>query len=141
MPHFKSMRFPNSNEHQSQDFETTYYRYCRDQSGRLVSIDVARENGRLVPRFPRQITEPSFVSSETDSEEFVELVEEVSQGLNELERRRWLLATVNEQSISEIARTEKVSRTAIIDSFRRMARRNDYVAIWLKNKKRRNQYE
>jgi DNA-directed RNA polymerase specialized sigma24 family protein len=135
------MRFPYSNNHQSQDLETTYYRYCRDQSGKLVSIDLARENGRLVPRFPREITEPGFISSEEESAEFVELVEEVSQGLNELERRRWLLATVNEQSISEIAKTEKVSRSAIIDSFRRMARKNDYVAIWLRNKKQRNQYE
>ena len=135
------MRFPNSNDPQSQDFETSFYRYCRDQSGRLVSIDVARENGRLIPRFPRQITEPSFLSAEEESEEFAELVEEVSQGLNELERRRWLLATVNEQSISAIAKTEKISRQAVLNSFHRMARKNDYVAIWLKNKKRRNQHE
>ena len=122
------------------DLEVTYFRYCRDVNGKLVPVGVVRRNRRAVPRFPQDMAEMYFVPEDPDSPDYAELVEEVCQGLNDLERRRWLLAIRDDRLISEIAVMEAVSRQAIIDCFHRMARKNPYVRIYLKNKHNRNQH-
>jgi hypothetical protein len=127
-------------DHERNDLEVTYFRYCRDAHGNLVPVDVVRHNGRVVPRFPQDIGELYFAQEDSESPDYAELVEEVCQSLNDLERRRWLLAVRDDRKISEIAVMEAVSRQAIIDCFHRMARKNPYVAIWLKNKNNRNQH-
>src|ERR1039457_5091910 len=125
----------------SDDFDTSYYRYCRDHRGNLVPVDVARRNGRLVPRFSPDITEPYLLPDNEHGPDYEELVEELCQNLHDKERRRWLLAIRDDRNITEIAQSEAVSRQAIIDCFRRMANKNPYVRIWLDYKKRRNQHE
>jgi hypothetical protein len=122
------------------DFEVTYFRYCRDANGNLVPVDVVRRNGRVVPRFPPEVRENYMLPEDTDSADYIELLEEVCQCLNDLEKRRWLLAIRDWQTNSEIAAMEGVTRQAIIDSFHRMALKNPYVRIWLANKNKRNQH-
>jgi hypothetical protein len=122
------------------DLEVSYFHYCRDHQGNPVPVDMAKQNGRLVPRFPQAITEPYLLPEDEETPDYVELVEEVCQNLTGKERRRWLLAIRDKQSITDIAATDCVTRQAIIDSFRRMARRNPYVRIWLDHKNRTNQH-
>lgn len=127
----------------SNDFDTSYFRYCRDHQGRMVSVDVARRNGRLVPRFSPEITEPCLNSLPDDEggPDYRELVEELCQNLNDKERRRWLLAIRDGRNITEIAQAEGVSRPAVIESFHRASKKNTYIQIWLDHKRKRNQYE
>ena len=120
--------------------DTIFYRYCRDANGKLVPVDVVRRNGRVVPRFPKEIDEIYLLPEDSESPDYAELLEEVCQSLNELEKHRWLLAIRDQRSISEIASTGGVSRQAIIDGFHRMARKNPYVRIWLGNKNAKNQH-
>lgn len=129
------------NDERRIDFEATYFRYCRDALGNLVALDVARQNGRLVPRFPREITEPYYFPADAEAPDYLELVEEICQNLNGTERRRFLLATRDDQSISAIAAMEGVSRQAVIDCLHRAAKKSQYVEIWLRRKKKRNQHE
>jgi len=121
--------------------EVTYYQYCRDLHGNLVAVDIARQNGRLVPRFPRDTAEPYYLPGDPETPDYLELVEEVCQNLTGTERRRFLLAIRDNQSISNIAATDGVSRQAVIDCFRRAAKRCPYVEIWLRHKKKKNQHE
>ncbi len=109
--------------------EVSCYHYCRGHDGRLIDVDVARQNGRIVPRFPLSITEPALPQDDEESEEYQELVEEVCQNLNEVERRTWL-RILDGRSILDIAQEEHVSRPAVYDRVRRMVRKNDYCAIW-----------
>ena len=120
--------------------ETSYFRYCRRIDGTLEPVDVARRNGRLVPQFSPTVTEPYLLPEDEETPDYLELVEEVCQSLNDKERRRWLLAIREALSISEIAQMEAVSRQAIIDGFHRMGRRNPYVRIWLDHKNKINQH-
>lgn len=128
------------NDKNSNDFDVLYYRYCRDANGNLVPLDVARRNGRAVPRFPPDIGELYLLPEDKETPDYIELVEEICQCLNDVERRRWLLAVRDQISISAIATMEDVSRQAILDCFRRMALKNAYVRIWLRNKNTRNQH-
>jgi len=123
------------------DFDVHYFQYCRNLEGNLVPVGVARQNGRSVPRFPSTVTEPYLLPDDEETPDYLELVEEVCQSLNEKERRRWLLAIRDGRSNSEIAEMESVSRPAIIDCFRRAALKNPYVQIWLNHKKNNNQHE
>jgi len=123
-----------------EDWETVCYRYCRDLNGHLVPIDVFKHNGRLVPRFPQDAGEVYLLPEDRESPDYGELVEEICQNLNALEKRRWLLAIHDGRTISQIARMEDVSRQAIICCFRRMTLKNPYVRLWLRNKKNTNQY-
>lgn len=113
----------------SKKSETTFFRYCRDHNGKLVPLDVARRNKCLVPRFHPSITDPHSPQDAEESSEYQELVEEVSQNLNPVERRTWL-KILDGQSIREIAKEEGVSRQAIYDRIRRMVKKNQYCAIW-----------
>lgn len=116
--------------------ELNYFRYCRNIEGRLVPIDLAVQNGRVVPRFERSLFEPAITDDE-ESNEYVELVEEVSQNLNHIERCTWL-RILDGISILDIAAEDKVSRAAIYDRLNRMVRKNDYVAIWWERRKKAN---
>jgi len=109
------------------DSEVSYFRYCRDHSGNLVPVDLARRNGRLVPRFPPSMTEPA-TPDEGESDEYGELVAEVTQKLTPVQSRTFL-RLADGASILEIAKEENVSRAAIYDRIKRMIRRNAYCAI------------
>jgi hypothetical protein len=113
--------------------ETLHFRYCRDLDGRLVAIDVARQNGRLVPRFSPNQFEP--IQDDTNSD-LDELIFEICQNLTATERRTWL-QLVDGVSILDVAAAEGVSRTAIYERIRGsskghggMIAKNPYVAIW-----------
>ena len=118
--------------------EITYFRYCRTLDGRLEPVDTARQNGRVVPRFPRSITEPP-PSDETETAEYRELVEEVSENLNAVERGTWL-RILDHQPILEIAKEDGVTRAAIYDRIHRMVEKNEYCAIWWRLKNKVNQH-
>jgi len=126
--------------------EVSFYRYCRGHDGKLVAVDVARQNGRVVPRFSPSITEPALPHDEEESEEYRELVEEVCQNLNPTERRTWL-QILDGRSLLDIAEEEGVSRAAIYERIRGnskgqggMIRKNDYCAIWWRLKNKVNQH-
>jgi hypothetical protein len=121
--------------------ETIYYRYVRALDGQLVPVDVVKRNGRLVPRFPPEAVEPSDLCADSEPPFDLERLDRYCSHLNEMERRRFLLAGCDGKSISDIARTEGVTRQAVIDSFHRMADKNGYVNLFLESKNKKNQYE
>jgi hypothetical protein len=116
--------------------ETIYFRYCRTIDGRLLPVDTARRNGRLVPLFSPTDLEPPTAGGEADSREIDELIAEISQDLTAIERRTWL-QLVDGATILDIANAEGVSRAAIYERIRGnskgqggMIAKNPYVAIW-----------
>lgn len=118
--------------------EVNYFRYCRRLDGSLVPVDLARQGGRVVPRFDPSMFEPQSDTGE-ESQEYRELVDEVTQNLNDTEHRTWL-RILDGIPILEIAAEDGVSRAAIYDRIRRMVRKNDYVAIWWRLKNKVNQH-
>ena len=118
--------------------ETTYFRYCRRIDGSLEPVDNIRQNGRRVPRFAPSITDLP-VDTHLESADYLELVEEVTENLNELERHTWL-RILDKQSILDIAAEDGVSRAAIYDRIRRMVAKNQYCAIWWRLKNKVNQH-
>ncbi len=126
--------------------EVSYFRYCRKIDGTLEPVDVAKRNGRLVPRFHPSITEPELQIDPEESPEYRELVEEVTQNLNSVERRTWL-RLLDGVSILDIAAEDGVSRAAIYERIRGNSRghagmiaKNSYVAIWWRLKNKTNQH-
>jgi hypothetical protein len=122
--------------------KTLYFRYCRRIDGQLISVDTARRNGRLVPRFSPEDFEPILAGAEDTSCELDELIAEITQNLTGIERRTWL-QLVDGATILDIAAAEHVSRAAIYERIRGntkgqggMVAKNPYVAIWwrLRNK-------
>ena len=116
--------------------ETLLFHYCRTLDGKLLPVDVARRNGRLVPRFSPKDLEPQCTSGEPDTQELDELIAEVTQGLTTTERRTWL-KLVDGVSILDLAAEDGVSRAAIYERIRGnskghggMVTKNPYVAIW-----------
>jgi hypothetical protein len=121
------------------DYDTHYFRYCRRLDGSLEPIDLAKRNQRRVPRFhPSVIEAPE--SEPEESAEYRELVEEVSQNLNAVERRTWL-KIIDGRSTLDIAAEDGVSRAAVYCRLKAMVRKNAYVAIWWRLKKKKNQHE
>ena len=57
--------------------QTLYFRYCRSLDGRLVPVDTARRNGRVVPRFDPEVLEP--VDTDADSSDLAELIDEITK--------------------------------------------------------------
>lgn len=110
------------------DYETTYFRYVRKLDGSLEPVDLARRNGRLVPRFHPSVTEPEGRSADAETSDFQELVEEVSQNLTETERRTWL-RILDGRSILDIAEEDGVSRAAVYCRIHHMIAHNPYCAI------------
>jgi hypothetical protein len=126
--------------------EVTYFRYCRKIDGSLEPVDVAKRNNRLVPRFHPSVIEPELPADPEQSTEYRELVEEVSQNLNAIERRTWL-RLLDGRSILDIAVEDGVSRAAIYERIRGNSRghagmiaKNGYVAIWWRLKNKTNQH-
>src|SRR5262245_47177761 len=97
--------------------EVSYFRYIRKLDGTLEAVDLARRNGRLVPRFHPSVTEAELTCDGQDSTEYQELVAELSYNLNLLERRTWL-KLMDGQPIEHIAADEGVTRTAIYERIR-----------------------
>jgi len=124
----------------SDEYEVSYFRYCHSLIGALEPIDVARRNGRLVPCFPQSlIAGPPGDTAAEESAEYRQLVEEVCQNLNKIERRTWL-RILEGRPILDVAIEEHVSRTAIYDRIRRMVEKNAYCAIWWQLKNKVNQH-
>ena len=122
------------------DHETHNFRFCRNLAGELEAVDLARRNGRPELQFPPAIVEfPLFLEAE-ESPEYRELVDEVCQNLNEVERRTWL-KIIDSRSILDIAAEEGVSRAAIYDRIKRMVEKNPYCAIWWRLKNKVNQHK
>jgi hypothetical protein len=122
------------------DPETIYFRYCRTFDGRLEPVDLARRNGRLVPRFHPSVLIPTERPDDPEqSGEYLDLLDEVCQNLTGLERQTWL-KLLDQQPILEIARDAGVSRAAIYDRIRRMVNKNPYCAIWWRIKNKINQH-
>lgn len=115
--------------------ETTYFRYCRAIDGSLVPVDVAKRNDRLIPRFHPSITEPPPAGEPEESDDYRELVEEVSQNLTAVERQTWL-RLLDGRSVFDIAAEDGVSRAAVYARIRGsvkgggMIARNPYCLIW-----------
>lgn len=112
------------------------FQQYRRLDGGIESVNLIRHNRRPEMQFPPAALEfPIYLEAE-ESLEYKELLDEVCQSLNEVERRTWL-RIIDGRSILDIAGEEKVSRAAIYDRIRRMARKNSYVSIWwrLKNNK------
>jgi DNA-directed RNA polymerase specialized sigma24 family protein len=123
------------------DDETTYFRHCRDITGKLEPVGVTRRNGKSVPSFSPHLTEPDRRSR---GGELRELLRELMYGLNRKERRTWLLLLLG-LSIIDIAQREGVSRSAIYERIRGnskgqggMIRKNDYVYIWWRDQRNKS---
>lgn len=121
--------------------QALYFRYCRSLDGRLVPVDTARRNGRLVPRFEPELLEPS--PEQEDAPELAELIDEITEHLTPTERRTWL-KLLDGRSILDIAAEEGVSRAAVYERIRGSSRgkggmvaKNEYVAIWWKRRSKR----
>lgn len=123
----------------SSDHEVHYFRYVRRLDGSLEPVDLARRNGRVVPRFHPSVLEPPPTQDPEESREYRELVDEVSQNLNPLERKTWL-RLLDGVPILDVAKDDHVSRAAIYDRLRRMVVKNEYVAIWWRLKNKCNQH-
>jgi hypothetical protein len=119
--------------------EVHYFRYVRKVDGSLEPVDVARRNGRVVPRFHPSVLEPPETTDPEETPEYQELVSEISQNLNPTEKGTWL-RLLDGASICDIASDARVSRAAIYDRIKRMVAKNDYVAIWWRLKNKVNQY-
>lgn len=126
--------------------EINYFRYCRRLDGSIEPVDLAKRNGRLVPRFHPSVIEPASSAEPEDSAEYRELVEEVCQNLNPVERRTWL-RLLDGRSILDVAAEDGVSRAAIYERIRGnnrghigMVGKNGYVAIWWRIKNKHNQH-
>src|SRR5438128_233438 len=104
--------------------ETRYFRLVRDFTGKLVPVDLARRNRRLVPRFHPSMLDP-LAGDVEELGDFHELVAEVSQNLNPLETRTWL-RLLDGMSILDLAKDDRVSRAAIYSRLERMVTKNAY---------------
>jgi hypothetical protein len=122
------------------DFDTTYFQYCRNARGELVPIDNMRRGKKTVPRFDRSITDFPERTAEEEEAKYFRLLEDICRNLNPMERRTWL-RILGGASLLEIAKEERVSKPAINDRIRRMARKNAAVELWLCGKKKKNQFE
>ena len=120
--------------------ETTYFRYFRNLQGELMSIDFAKQSRRRVPLFDRSCLTPDFHDQEEESAEMKELQDEVSYSLTPTERSTFL-RLLDDFSIAELAKDDRVSRAAIYCRIHSMVPKNEYVKIWWERKNKINQHE
>jgi DNA-directed RNA polymerase specialized sigma24 family protein len=118
-------------------FKTRYFRYIRTLDGRLVAIDFVRQNGRRVPRFDSSSLTPPLHDQEEDSEEMKELKAEVTYALTQIETLTFL-RLLDDWPVTEVAKEDRVSRTAIYKRIENMIRKNDYVWIWWRGRNKIN---
>lgn len=108
--------------------------------GTVEPVDLIWRNRRPEMHFPPAAIEfPLYLEAE-ESPEYKELIDEVCQNLNDIERRTWL-RIIDGRTILDIAAEEGVTRPAIYDRIRRMVRKNSYVAIWWRLKNKINQHK
>lgn len=120
--------------------EVLQFHQYRRIDGAIEPVDLIRHNRRREIQFPTDIVEyPLFVEAE-QSDEYKELLDEVCQNLNEIERRTWL-RIIDGGSILDIAAEEGVTRPAIYDRIKRMVEKNSYCAIWWRLKNKVNQHK
>src|SRR5579864_4710609 len=110
------------------DYETTYFQYFHRHDGSLQSMHFSKRNGKRVPLFPPDVTQPEEPRDAEPSDEYHELEGELTSNLTAVERRR-LLRLADGVPILDLAKEEKVSRQAIKTSIRQMIRKSEYCAI------------
>ena len=120
--------------------ESFSFRQCRRIDGVVEPVNLIRRNGRPELQFPPAIVEFPLYTEAEETPEYRELVDEVCQNLNEIERRTWM-KIIDGRSILDIADEEGVSRPAIYDRIRRMVAKNSYCAIWWRLKNKTNQHK
>lgn len=116
-----------------------FHRYRRID-GAVEPVNLIRRNGRPEIHFPPGIVEFPLYTEAEENPEYRELVDEVCQNLNEIERRTWM-KIIDGKSILDIAAEEAVSRPAIYDRIKRMVEKNEYCAIWWRLKNKVNQHK
>jgi len=123
--------------------ESTYFRYCRNIEGLLVPIDVARRNGRVIPRFEPSIIHP-LLCQDDETPDLLELIEEICYNLTQIERSTWLRA-LDGQCLLAIAEQDRVSHVAIYERIRGnskghggMIAKNLYVRHWWERRNRKH---
>jgi hypothetical protein len=122
------------------DNEAFQFHQYRRIDGAVEPVNLIRRNGRPGLQFPPAIVEfPLYLDAE-ESPEYRELVDEVCQNLNEIERRTWM-KIIDGKSILDIASEEAVSRAAVYDRIKRMVEKNEYCAIWWRLKNKVNQHK
>jgi RNA polymerase sigma factor (sigma-70 family) len=126
------------------DDDACYFPYVSRLDGTLVSIGTVRRNGKLVPRFDPSVYEPA--ESEEDEEEavkspsYLRFEDAALDDLDELNRRIARLAMVLGRTNGEIGQMIGVSRSAISQRLKRMARKNQAVRMWWRRQNKINQY-
>ncbi|MBV9156105.1 MAG: hypothetical protein JO097_07565 [Acidobacteriaceae bacterium] len=120
--------------------ESVRFQRFRRLDGAVESGNLIRHNRRPEMQFPPGALEfPVYVEAE-ENPDYQELLDEVCQNLNEIERRTWL-RIIDGRSILDIADEEGVSRPAIYDRIRRMVKKNAYCEIWWRLKNKTNQHK
>jgi DNA-directed RNA polymerase specialized sigma24 family protein len=120
--------------------EVFQFHQCRRIDGAVEPVDLIRRNRRPEIQFPADIVEYPLFTEAEQSDEYRELLDEVCQNLNDIERRTWL-RIIDGRSILDIAAEEGVSRPAIYDRIKRMVEKNSYCAIWWRLKNKVNQHK
>ncbi len=136
----------NKLEEDDQD-ESAYYGYWRDIAGNLKPRGTFVRNGRVVPCPPFDMTEPELTSTENQeviekelSASYLEIEDAAFFGLNQEERHIARLAMVQQKANGEIGQIMGVSRSAISQRLRNIARKNQAVRMWWRRKKKTNQH-
>ena len=120
--------------------EVLQFQQCRRIDGAVEPVSLIRRNGRPEMQFAPAIVEFPLYTDAEETPEYRELLDEVCQNLNEIERQTWL-RIIDGRSILEIAAEDAVSRAAIYDRIKRMALKNEYCAIWWRLKNKINQHK
>ena len=120
--------------------EACRFHQYRRIDGAVEPVNLIRRNGRPEIQFHPAIVEFPLYTEAEENPEYRELVDEVCQNLNEIERRTWL-KIIDGKSILDIASEEGVSRPAIYDRIKRMVEKNEYCAIWWRLKNKVNQHK
>src|SRR5215469_11414237 len=116
------------------------FHHYRRIDGIIEPVDLIRRNRRPEIQFPTDIVEHPLFTDAEQPDEYQELLDEVCQNLNEIERRTWL-RIIDGRSILDIAAEENVTRAAIYDRIKRMVQKNSYCAIWWRLKNKTNQHK
>jgi hypothetical protein len=121
---------PNDREDKP-DYETTYYRYSRDLAGNQVPVDIAKRNGRQVPYFSPNITDPPWLNppSVPNLARYLRAVRKITRNLTRKERRTFLRIHQRGWSIDAVAKKDGVRRQAIYAQINAMVKKNFYCKI------------
>jgi hypothetical protein len=120
--------------------ESFVFQQYRRIDGAVQPVGLIRRNRRPTLQFPPAIVDFPVYAEAEETPEYGELVDEVCQNLNDIERQTWL-RIIDGRSILGIAAEEGVSRAAIYDRIKRMVEKNSYCAIWWRLKNKVNQHK